>query len=153
MSANVSEQSGVVNEQGGVKRIRRALLSVTDKTNLVDFARALAGYGVELVSTGGTAAALRAAGLAVKDISELTGFRVLNVGKKGTVKFESNLPLFKGWEGKQFAGEGSALDWKDTQSAQHGLHLIFPTGRIVAEHKIHSARWRDILEQNRAGGL
>jgi phosphoribosylaminoimidazolecarboxamide formyltransferase/IMP cyclohydrolase len=55
------------------KRIQRALLSVTDKTGLVEFAQALAGYGVELVSTGGTARALREAGLAVKDISELTG--------------------------------------------------------------------------------
>ena len=46
------------NEQ---KRIRRALLSVTDKTGLVEFARALADFGVELVSTGGTAKALREA--------------------------------------------------------------------------------------------
>ena len=59
------------------KPIRRALLSVTDKSGLVDFARVLADYGVELVSTGGTAAALRAAGLTVKDISELTGLGVL----------------------------------------------------------------------------
>ena len=56
------------------KPIRRALLSVTDKTGLVEFAQALAGYRVELVSTGGTARALREAGLAVKDISDLTGF-------------------------------------------------------------------------------
>ena len=52
-----------------VKPIRRALLSVTDKTGLVEFARVLASFGVELVSTGGTAAALRAAGLSVRDIS------------------------------------------------------------------------------------
>ncbi|HEX8813728.1 MAG TPA: hypothetical protein VF742_17205, partial [Terracidiphilus sp.] len=56
------------------KKIQRALLSVTDKTGLVEFARALAGHGVELISTGGTARALREAGLTVKDISELTGF-------------------------------------------------------------------------------
>ena len=58
----------------GQKMIRRALLSVTDKTGLVDFAKVLAGFGVELISTGGTARALRDAGLQVKDISELTGF-------------------------------------------------------------------------------
>jgi phosphoribosylaminoimidazolecarboxamide formyltransferase/IMP cyclohydrolase len=54
--------------------IRRALLSVSDKTGLVDLGKSLAAKGVELVSTGGTAKALRDAGLDVKDISELTGF-------------------------------------------------------------------------------
>jgi phosphoribosylaminoimidazolecarboxamide formyltransferase/IMP cyclohydrolase len=67
------------------KRIRRALLSVTDKTGLVEFAQALAGYGVELVSTGGTARALREAGLAVKDISELTGFPEMLDGRVKTL--------------------------------------------------------------------
>jgi len=67
------------------KRIRRALLSVTDKTGLVEFAQILAGFGVELVSTGGTAAALRAAGLAVKDISELTGFPEMLDGRVKTL--------------------------------------------------------------------
>jgi phosphoribosylaminoimidazolecarboxamide formyltransferase/IMP cyclohydrolase len=76
-------------ETGGVgsseKKIRRALLSVTDKTGLVDFARVLAGFSVELVSTGGTAAALRAAGLPVKDISELTGFPEMLDGRVKTL--------------------------------------------------------------------
>jgi phosphoribosylaminoimidazolecarboxamide formyltransferase/IMP cyclohydrolase len=67
------------------KRIRRALLSVTDKTGLVEFARTLAGFGVELVSTGGTARTLRAAGLAVKDISDLTGFPEMLDGRVKTL--------------------------------------------------------------------
>jgi phosphoribosylaminoimidazolecarboxamide formyltransferase/IMP cyclohydrolase len=67
------------------KQIRRALLSVTDKTGLVEFAQALAGYVVELVSTGGTARALREAGLAVKDISELTGFPEMLDGRVKTL--------------------------------------------------------------------
>jgi phosphoribosylaminoimidazolecarboxamide formyltransferase / IMP cyclohydrolase len=67
------------------KKIRRALLSVTDKTGLVEFARALAGFGVELISTGGTAAALRVAGLSVKDISELTGFPEMLDGRVKTL--------------------------------------------------------------------
>ena len=54
-------------------KIQRALLSVSDKTGLVDFAQGLAALGVELLSTGGTAAALRAAGLAVADIAAYTG--------------------------------------------------------------------------------
>jgi phosphoribosylaminoimidazolecarboxamide formyltransferase/IMP cyclohydrolase len=67
------------------KRIRRALLSVTDKTGLVEFAQALASFGVELVSTGGTALALRAGGLDVKDISELTGFPEMLDGRVKTL--------------------------------------------------------------------
>ncbi len=67
------------------KRIRRALLSVTDKTGLVEFAQTLAGFGIELVSTGGTAAALRKAGLAVKDISDLTGFPEMLDGRVKTL--------------------------------------------------------------------
>ncbi|MDX6806046.1 bifunctional phosphoribosylaminoimidazolecarboxamide formyltransferase/IMP cyclohydrolase [Terrihabitans rhizophilus] len=65
--------------------IRRALLSVSDKTGLVEFARALAERGVELVSTGGTAAALKSAGLAVRDVSELTGFPEMMDGRVKTL--------------------------------------------------------------------
>jgi len=67
------------------KQIRRALLSVTDKTGLVEFAQVLASFGVELVSTGGTARALREAGLAVKDISDLTGFPEMLDGRVKTL--------------------------------------------------------------------
>jgi phosphoribosylaminoimidazolecarboxamide formyltransferase/IMP cyclohydrolase len=67
------------------KKIRRALLSVTDKTGLVDFARTLAGFGVELVSTGGTARTLREAGLVVQDISDLTGFPEMLDGRVKTL--------------------------------------------------------------------
>ncbi len=54
--------------------VRRALLSVSDKTGLIDLARALAARGIELLSTGGTAKAIRDAGLAVRDVSDVTGF-------------------------------------------------------------------------------
>jgi phosphoribosylaminoimidazolecarboxamide formyltransferase/IMP cyclohydrolase len=67
------------------KAVRRALLSVTDKTGLVEFAGVLAALGVELVSTGGTAKALREAGLPVKDISELTGFPEMLDGRVKTL--------------------------------------------------------------------
>ena len=60
--------------QKEVPMIRRAILSVSDKTGLADFAKALAALGVELVSTGGTAKALADAGLAVRSVSDLTGF-------------------------------------------------------------------------------
>ncbi|HMH13717.1 MAG TPA: bifunctional phosphoribosylaminoimidazolecarboxamide formyltransferase/IMP cyclohydrolase [Edaphobacter sp.] len=68
-----------------LRPIRRALLSVTDKTGLVDFARALASHGVELVSTGGTSKALRDAGLTVRDISDLTGFPEMLDGRVKTL--------------------------------------------------------------------
>ena len=70
---------------GTEKRIRRALLSVTDKTGLVEFARVLDSFGVELVSTGGTARALREAGLCVQDISDLTGFPEMLDGRVKTL--------------------------------------------------------------------
>ncbi|MCW3846754.1 bifunctional phosphoribosylaminoimidazolecarboxamide formyltransferase/IMP cyclohydrolase [Sphingomonas sp. LB-2] len=66
-------------------RIRRALLSVSDKSGIVELGQALAGHGVELVSTGGTAAALRDAGLAVRDISDLTGFPEMMDGRVKTL--------------------------------------------------------------------
>ena len=66
-------------------KIQRALLSVSDKTGLVDFARALATSGVELLSTGGTAKALRDAGLAVIDVSEYTGFPEMLDGRVKTL--------------------------------------------------------------------
>ncbi|GGX41385.1 bifunctional purine biosynthesis protein PurH [Tateyamaria omphalii] len=65
--------------------VRRALLSVSDKTGLVDFATALAGHGVELLSTGGTARTLREAGLTVKDVSEVTGFPEMMDGRVKTL--------------------------------------------------------------------
>ncbi len=68
-----------------LRRVTRALLSVSDKRGLADFARALAGYGIELVSTGGTAGALKAAGLAVVDVSELTGFPEMLDGRVKTL--------------------------------------------------------------------
>ena len=65
--------------------IKRALLSVSDKTGVVELARALAARGVELVSTGGTAKALRDAGLQVRDISDLTGFPEMMDGRVKTL--------------------------------------------------------------------
>src|ERR1700736_3505356 len=68
-----------------LRRAARALLSVSDKTGLADFARGLAGFGVELVSTGGTHVALADAGLPVRDISDLTGFPELLDGRVKTL--------------------------------------------------------------------
>jgi phosphoribosylaminoimidazolecarboxamide formyltransferase/IMP cyclohydrolase len=66
-------------------KIRRALLSVSDKSGLVEFARYLEACGVELISTGGTAAALRDAGLKVREVSDLTGFPEMMDGRVKTL--------------------------------------------------------------------
>ncbi len=83
MPASIVESTSA--SAAGLRKIRRALLSVTDKTGLVEFARALAGHGVDLVSTGGTARALREAGLTVRDISDLTGFPEMLDGRVKTL--------------------------------------------------------------------
>ncbi|MEE4153352.1 MAG: bifunctional phosphoribosylaminoimidazolecarboxamide formyltransferase/IMP cyclohydrolase [Erythrobacter sp.] len=67
------------------KAIRRALLSVSDKSGLAELGIALAGRGIELVSTGGTARALREAGLEVRDVAELTGFPEMMDGRVKTL--------------------------------------------------------------------
>src|SRR6202050_5750816 len=67
------------------RRVTRALLSVSDKSGLIDFARALAGHNIELVSTGGTAKAIANEGLKVRDVSELTGFPEMMDGRVKTL--------------------------------------------------------------------
>lgn len=68
-----------------LRRIRRALISVSDKTGITNFARALGRFDVEIISTGGTARTLRDAGIAVRDISELTGFPEMMDGRVKTL--------------------------------------------------------------------
>ncbi|HKQ99503.1 MAG TPA: bifunctional phosphoribosylaminoimidazolecarboxamide formyltransferase/IMP cyclohydrolase [Pyrinomonadaceae bacterium] len=69
----------------GLRKIRRALLSVSDKTGLIEFARELRRFDVELISTGGTAKALREAGLEVREIADVTGFPEMMDGRVKTL--------------------------------------------------------------------
>src|ERR1700709_1855731 len=71
--------------QPGEVRVQRALLSVSDKTGIVEFARGLAELGIEIVSTGGTARELLEAGLPVRSISDLTGFPEIMDGRVKTL--------------------------------------------------------------------
>ena len=93
-------------------RVRRALLSVSDKTGLLELARALARHEVELLSTGGTAKALREAGLAVKDVGEVTGFPEIMDGRVKTLhpKIHGGLLGRRGMD--------------DAVMAQHGIGAI-----------------------------
>src|SRR5947207_1989699 len=65
----------------GLRKIRRALLSVSDKTGIIEFARELRRFNVELISTSGTAKALREAGLEVRDVADVTGFPEMMDGR------------------------------------------------------------------------
>src|SRR6202140_5054889 len=69
----------------GLVEIRRALISVSDKTGIVEFARELKRFGVEIISTGGTARTLRDAGLEVRDVSDVTGFPEMMDGRLKTL--------------------------------------------------------------------
>jgi phosphoribosylaminoimidazolecarboxamide formyltransferase/IMP cyclohydrolase len=84
----MSEQAADTREEAaadGAIRVRRALISVSDKTGVADFARSLAALGVEILSTGGTATALREAGLEVTDVSEFTGQEEILGGRVKTL--------------------------------------------------------------------
>ncbi|MHB8911740.1 MAG: bifunctional phosphoribosylaminoimidazolecarboxamide formyltransferase/IMP cyclohydrolase [Lysobacter sp.] len=93
-------------------KINRALLSVSDKTGLVDLARALAARGVELLSTGGTAKAIRDAGLPVRDVSDVTGFPEIMDGRVKTLH-----PIVHG-------GLLGRAGVDDAVMAQHGIAPI-----------------------------
>ena len=73
------------NQDQGLRKIHRALISVSDKTGIVDFARKLKEFGVEIISTGGTAKELREAGIEVRDVSEVTGFPEMMDGRVKTL--------------------------------------------------------------------
>src|SRR5215467_4149373 len=66
-------------------QIRRALISVTDKTGIVEFAQGLQGLGAEIISTGGTARAIQQAGVPVREVSEVTGFPEMLDGRLKTI--------------------------------------------------------------------
>src|SRR5919107_142541 len=128
-----------------IRRITRALLSVSDKTGLVDFARALAGYGVELVSTGGTAKALADAGVKVIDVSELTGFPEMMDGRVKTLHPKVHGGLLAIRDNKEHAGA----------MAQHGIKPIdllvvnlYPFEATVAK----GASYEDCIENIDIGG-
>jgi phosphoribosylaminoimidazolecarboxamide formyltransferase / IMP cyclohydrolase len=127
------------------RRVLRALLSVSDKTGLVEFARALAGFGIELVSTGGTRRTLTDAGLTVIDVSDLTGFPEMMDGRIKT--------LHPGVHGGLLAVRGN----KDHVAAMNAHHIrpidllvvnLYPFEATVA----HGASFDDSIENIDIGG-
>ncbi len=125
--------------------IRRALISVSDKTGLVDFAKFLAEQGVEILSTGGSAKALRDAGVPVKDVSEYTGFPEMLDGRVKT--------LHPKVHGGLLGIRGNADHEK--AMAEHGIQNIdllvvnlYPFEATVAK----GAAWEDCIENIDIGG-
>src|ERR1051326_7742356 len=80
----------------GLRKIRRALISVSDKTGIVDFAQELKSFGVEIISTGGTAKTLREAGVAVLDVADITGFPEMMDGRVKTLHHKFRGALLAG---------------------------------------------------------
>src|SRR4029077_14465799 len=85
MEPGTESMSKLTPVAAGEVKVTRALLSVSDKTGVVDFARELAELGIELVSTGGTAQERADAGLPVRAVSDLTGFREIMAGRVKTL--------------------------------------------------------------------
>jgi len=84
-SPAISQSTGVEAAAPGEVRVARALLSVSDKAGIVDFARGLRELGVELISTGGTARELAGAGIEVRSIEDFTGFPEIMDGRVKTL--------------------------------------------------------------------
>ncbi|MBB3345306.1 bifunctional phosphoribosylaminoimidazolecarboxamide formyltransferase/IMP cyclohydrolase [Luteimonas sp. RC10] len=129
---------------GAPVQIRRALLSVSDKTGLLDLARALAARDVELLSTGGTAKALREAGLAVRDVSDVTGFPEIMDGRVKTL------------HPKVHGGLLGRRGTDDAVMAEHGIEAIdllvlnlYPFERVAFAT---DAKFDDIVENIDIGG-
>ncbi len=106
------------NNEPGLRKIARALISVSDKTGIVDFARQLKTFDVEIISTGGTATVLREAGIEVRDVSDVTGFPEMMDGRVKTLH-----PKIHG-------GLLGVRDNSDHQSAMTA-HAIEPIDMVV----------------------
>src|SRR4051812_20584556 len=127
------------------RRISRALLSVSDKTGLVDFARALDGFGIELVSTGGTAKALKEAGLKVIDVAELTGFPEMMDGRVKTLHPKVHGGLLAIRDNKEHAASMQAQGIKPIDLL---VVSLYPFEETVAK----GASYEDCIENIDIGG-
>ncbi|MFO1488297.1 MAG: bifunctional phosphoribosylaminoimidazolecarboxamide formyltransferase/IMP cyclohydrolase [Verrucomicrobiota bacterium] len=127
-------------------KVQRALLSVSDKTGLIPFAQALTAAGVELISTGGTAKALREAGLAVKDISEHTGFPEMLDGRVKTLhpKVHGGLLYIRG-----NATHESAVKQHDIKPIDLVVVNLYPFEATVAKPNV---ALHDAIENIDIGG-
>src|ERR1700710_2638995 len=117
----------------GAVRVHRALISVSDKTGVGDFAKGLAGLGVEILSTGGTAAALREAGLEVTDVAEFTGQEEILGGRVKTLhpRLHAALLARRGDPEHMAALEAEGIEPIDLVCVN-----LYPFENTVAEHEV-----------------
>ena len=129
---------------GAPVKIRRALLSVSDKTGLLELARALDGHGVELLSTGGTAKALREAGLQVTDVGDYTGFPEMMDGRVKTL------------HPKVHGGLLGRAGTDDAVMARHGIApidlLVLNLYPFVQVSRDPASTFADVIENIDIGG-
>ena len=130
----------------GEVEIRRALLSVSDKTGIVDFARGLADLGVELVSTGGTARELEEAGLTVRSITDFTGFPEIMDGRVKTLhpKLYAGLLARRDDPSHMAAAEEQAIEFVDLVCVN-----LYPFERVAARRGAEEA---EVIENIDIGG-
>ena len=127
------------------KTIKRALLSVSDKTGLLPFAKALSELGIELISTGGTATTLRGAGINVIDVSDVTGFPEIMDGRVKTLhpKIHGGLLNIRANAEHQIAKSTNAIEDIDLLVVN-----LYPFEATVAK----GAEWDDAIENIDVGG-
>src|SRR3954452_23644045 len=132
--------------QPGEVRVRRALLSVSNKTGIADFARGLAELGVELVSTGGTAAALQEAGLPVRAIEDFTGFPEIMGGRVKTLhpKLYGGLLALRDNEQHLQQAEANDIEFVDLVCVN-----LYPFERTAAKRGVGEA---EVIENIDIGG-
>src|SRR4051794_31563145 len=132
--------------QPGDVRVRRALLSVSDKRGVADFARGLAALGVELVSTGGTARELSEAGLAVRPVEDFTGFPEIMGGRVKTLhpKLYAGLLALRDDPEHMVAAEEHGVEFVDLVCVN-----LYPFERTAARR---GATDHEVLEQIDIGG-
>src|SRR3954470_5360047 len=124
--------------QPGEVRIRRGLLSVSDKTGIVDFARGLADLGVEILSTGGTAAALAEAGLEVRSVSDFTGFPEIMDGRVKTLhpRLYAGLLARRDEPSHMVAAQDQDIEFVDLVCVNLSPFEIAASRRGAAEHEV-----------------
>src|ERR671930_2104284 len=132
--------------QPGAVRIRRALLTVSDKRGLVDFARGLAELGVEIVSTGGTARELEGAGIAVRSIEDFTGFPEIMGGRVKTLhpKLYAGLLALRDDPAHMVAAEEQDVEFVDLVCVN-----LYPFERAAGQRGVEEA---EVIENIDIGG-
>jgi phosphoribosylaminoimidazolecarboxamide formyltransferase/IMP cyclohydrolase len=146
MAARPSPTHGAPLTGPGEVRVARALLSVSDKRGIVDFARGLAELGVEIVSTGGTARELSAAGVAVRPIEDFTGFPEIMDGRVKTLhpKLYAGVLARRDDPEHMAAAEEQGIEFVDLVCAN-----LYPFERIAAQR---GATEQDVMENIDIGG-